>query len=80
MGIGYYLYSIALQCRVCVLWINTFNYKIVPGYLELGLVPVCIQNEDNIYEFAGLSLQFLLLEIFCVVMYLSTMAILLIKS
>lgn len=80
VGVGYYLYAIALQCQVCVLWLNTFNFKIVPGYQELGLVPLCILNETNIYQFAGLSLQFLILEVFCVIMYLSTMVILLLKS
>lgn len=76
----WYLMQTIYLCQVCIRWINIFNYKKVDGYYELGLVPLCIQNETSIYEFSGFSLQWLIVEIILFMNFLLTMFLLIVRA
>lgn len=53
----WYLIQNFFLCQVCIRWLNIFNFRVVDGYHELGLVPICFQSDENIYKLSGFTLQ-----------------------
>lgn len=60
--------------------ITIFNFKVVDGYHDLGLVPICFLTDHNIYDFSGLTLQWFILEFVLFMNFLLTMFLLILRA
>ena len=65
---------------VCFKWLHIFNFGVVDGYYELGLIPKCFDSEENIFKFQGFTLQWMIMEIFLFCNFLVTMFWLIARS
>lgn len=79
-GMFWYLIQTFYLCEVCIRWLNIFNHRVVDGYHELGLVPLCFSSDKNIYRFSGFTMQWQIIEIFLFTNFLITMFLLILRA
>ena len=79
-GIMYYFKVMIVLMNFGLNHKNMLKFQVIPGYMELGIVPHCIENQEIKYTWAGRATEWFQIEMFMFAAYLGTMVLYMIKS